>query len=297
MKGLLFLISFLLIFSCKMPRSQHDDTDPEPEEFTATKRIYWGRWDGAEGTITRADINSPEETEVIVDGLDYRPGQIEIDSSGGKIYWTDETTGVDIIWANLDGSAMETIISELIDDFCINTENNKIYAACMNNKIWDANLDGSDLSFGLEINCLETFGISSIAVDESAAKLFWVINSTTLYQSNIDGTGIIEIYSGSIQFDIELDTVNSRIYFLPDLSVLGVSYINYDGTGFEVLTQMGQTDIYIYEIDLVNELLYFEFFDGVFNNIKYCDLDGENINPLLQIDTTDWITGIAFEYE
>jgi DNA-binding beta-propeller fold protein YncE len=74
--------------------------------------IYWtnmGNPSANDGSIERADFDGNNRKVIIPAGRTYTPKQIQLDKSGGKLYWCDRE-GMRVMRANLDGSSVETLI-------------------------------------------------------------------------------------------------------------------------------------------------------------------------------------------
>ncbi|HET9958116.1 MAG TPA: hypothetical protein VFQ61_26655 [Polyangiaceae bacterium] len=63
-----------------------------------------------DGAVSRANLDGSESTSIIATGDTFTPKQIQVDASGGKLYWADRE-GMRIQRADLDGSALETLVT------------------------------------------------------------------------------------------------------------------------------------------------------------------------------------------
>jgi len=94
--------------------------------------------------IQRANLDGTEIEDVV--GIDVRNSDfdMELDVTRGKMYWSELRTGR-TKRANLDGSAIETINTRFGGSIALDVAKAKIYLedTSHNNKIWVANLDGS----------------------------------------------------------------------------------------------------------------------------------------------------------
>src|SRR6202040_125242 len=78
----------------------------------AAGHIYWtnmGNPSANDGSIERADIDGTNLTNIIPPGGTFTPKQLQLDKKNGKLYWSDRE-GMRVMRANLDGSAIETLI-------------------------------------------------------------------------------------------------------------------------------------------------------------------------------------------
>lgn len=74
--------------------------------------IYWtnmGVPSLDDGSIERADLDGGNRTTIIPKGATHTPKQIHFDPQSCKLYWSDRE-GMRIMRANLDGSAVETLV-------------------------------------------------------------------------------------------------------------------------------------------------------------------------------------------
>jgi len=74
--------------------------------------IYWtnmGVPNLNDGSIERADLDGGNRTTIVKQGDTFTPKQIILDKKAGKLYWCDRE-GMRVMRANLDGSALETLI-------------------------------------------------------------------------------------------------------------------------------------------------------------------------------------------
>jgi 3-hydroxyacyl-CoA dehydrogenase len=78
----------------------------------AAGHLYWtnmGRPDANDGSIQRADFDGGNLTTIIPGGATFTPKQLNLDCKNGKLYWSDRE-GMRVMRANLDGSAIETLV-------------------------------------------------------------------------------------------------------------------------------------------------------------------------------------------
>jgi hypothetical protein len=78
----------------------------------AAGHIYWtnmGNPSANDGSIDRSDLDGRNVTTIVPAGGTFTPKQIQLDKKNGKLYWSDRE-GMRVMRANLDGSAIETLI-------------------------------------------------------------------------------------------------------------------------------------------------------------------------------------------
>src|SRR5215471_9366275 len=74
--------------------------------------VYWtnmGVPSENDGSIERADLDGGNRRVIVPQGVTHTPKQIHLDRANGKLYWSDRE-GMRVMRANLDGSAVETLV-------------------------------------------------------------------------------------------------------------------------------------------------------------------------------------------
>jgi 3-hydroxyacyl-CoA dehydrogenase len=74
--------------------------------------VYWtnmGNPKANDGSIERSDLDGGNRRTIVPDGATFTPKQLQLDKKGGKLYWCDRE-GMRVMRANLDGSAIETLV-------------------------------------------------------------------------------------------------------------------------------------------------------------------------------------------
>lgn len=191
-----------------------------------TEQIYFvkGGLHGG-GEIKVVNANGLNETTLVGASDLAEPDGLEVDISGGKMYWTCMGVG---------GSADQSVA---VDD----------------GSIMRANLDGSD------IETLVPTGVTStpkqIALDVAGGKMYWcdrgdvgdkVVNPKVM-RANIDGSKIETLITTDLinPVGIALDGANGKMYFT-DRYANNIKRANLDGSEVEILVK--DTD---YPVDLV----------------------------------------------
>src|SRR5262249_61300426 len=62
-----------------------------------------------DGSIERADLDGRNRQSIILEGGTFTPKQLHLEKRSGKLYWCDRE-GMRVMRANLDGSAIETLV-------------------------------------------------------------------------------------------------------------------------------------------------------------------------------------------
>ena len=276
------------------------------------------------GKIQRANLDG-SNIETLITGLETPVG-IALDGDRGKIYWTDAGS-VDALTgdkipgtgavqrANLDGSNIETIVTELkapntlarivlsgrvVAPFgiALDMDGGKIY--WMNEfrgmlpraKIQRANLDGSNIET-LVTRLISPFGIT---LDGDGGKIYWTDANGTIQRANLDGSNIKTLVPGVLgvaSLGIALDLAEGRMYWTDvNESPSGTGAIqraNLDGSNIETLVTELETPVGI-ALDGNGGKMYWTNAGSVdvFGNkipgtgaIQRANLDGSNIETLV----------------
>ncbi len=175
-----------------------------------TGKMYWT---SNAGTISRANLDG-SNVELLIDGLVF-PDSIALDLVNGKIYWTEALSrvrsgpniGVDgaIKRANLDGSDVETLVTDLREPQGINLdiENGKMYWSNWTpiDKIQRANLDGTDV----EDIAPGRGGLEGIVLFFEIGKMYFTdFGVRKILRSNFDGSDIEEIITTGLSTPISI---------------------------------------------------------------------------------------------
>ena len=78
----------------------------------AAGHLYWtnmGSPKENDGSIYRSNLDGTDMTVIVPPGRTFTPKQLQLQKKTGKIYWSDRE-GMRVMRANLDGSAIETLI-------------------------------------------------------------------------------------------------------------------------------------------------------------------------------------------
>jgi hypothetical protein len=78
----------------------------------ASGHLYWTNMGNPklnDGSILRSDLDGQHMTSIVPPGGTFTPKQLQLDKASGKLYWCDRE-GMRVMRANLDGSAVETLV-------------------------------------------------------------------------------------------------------------------------------------------------------------------------------------------
>jgi hypothetical protein len=93
-----------IVTECRLPDGVAVDAD--------AGHLYWtnmGIPSRDDGSIERADLDGGNRRIIVPQGVTHTPKQIHLDKQRGTLYWSDRE-GMRVMRANLDGSAVETLV-------------------------------------------------------------------------------------------------------------------------------------------------------------------------------------------
>jgi T5SS/PEP-CTERM-associated repeat protein len=200
--------------------------------------------------------------------------------TNSSIFWTDSLNNR-IVRSNLDGSALQTIVTDLTTPWGIDVDpvSREIYWLT-SNQIQRSGLDGSNVE-----NVVGRQGSSGdIAIDYNRAKIYWVnpFGVPGILRANLDGSNTETILSTSGIDGIALDLGAGKIYWTDYLSNT-VSRSNLDGSGLETLVS-GQANPMNIVLDLDNGRMYWS--DNGYEQIRSANLDGSDIQTIANVSGT-----------
>lgn len=213
--------------------------------------LYYGDDDNLQIKRVKTDGSDPE---VLFDGLSA-VGNIAIDVTGGKVYWTNRSEGA-VYRGNMDGSgSAEAIITTLSLPEGIAVYDGKVYVTDVDvppvgENIYKADLNGANLevfvggSWGYalgidEVNNVLYFGDQGVYDDPNDNKLKSVSLSNN---TNINTIAAIEPIgtNGSRTYGIAVNTNENKVYWT-DRGSDKIKSANLDGSGVStILVAEGQ---------------------------------------------------------
>ncbi|MCG9134420.1 leucine-rich repeat domain-containing protein [Candidatus Poribacteria bacterium] len=236
--------------------------------------IYWAEEiDNHSYIIRRMDLANGRHQDVVT--LSESPGDIAIDTSGGKIYWSSRTT---IKRANLDGTDIQLVTGAFESvRIYLDVSGGKIYWLSQEqNKIQRADLDGADVEdiiTGLSDDPLD------LAVDVSGGKVYWTYRYGQIYirRADLDGANVEDLITRTERAeptDIDLDVSAGKMYWRVGRTGK-IQRANLDGTKIKnIVSGVGYGDI---ALDVSGGKIYWSH--G--SRIRRADLDGANVEDVV----------------
>ena len=246
--------------------------DPDDDLVTVENKIYRANLDGS----------GPEEL------FDGNAGDIALDVSAGKMYWTGSGG---IRRANLDGSDVE-LVGEGGRGLALDLAAGKMYWVGPE-QIRRANLDGTDIEPLVEEGLGSPIGPNGIALDVTGGKMYWVdFDLRSVRRANLDGSNVEElIVNRAVAPEgLALDVTAGKMYWTDTasrrISRADLDGSNLDGTSVEKLVDTGLTGPKGIALDVSASKMYWT--EDTAKRIRRADLDGGN--------EEDVVTGLGNPY-
>jgi sugar lactone lactonase YvrE len=202
------------------------------------------------------------------------PADIALDVAGGKMYWTEATTGT-VMQANLDGTGRQTLVTGLSapSAIALDLAGGKMYwADHFGSDIRRANLDGS----GQMTLLRGSSNLNGVALDLVGGKMYWSGDDGTIRRANLDGSEQQTVVRGLARpYYLALDPADGKIYWA-DPNAGYIQRANLDGTGLEILVRNLVSPGGI-ALDLANGKVYWTDFE-----IRRANLDGTGQETLVR---------------
>ena len=249
----------------------------------SSEKVYFT--DTSSHKVQRADLADGIVQDLITTGV-FSPVGIDLDLSGGMMYWVDNSSSKKAQRASLNGSDAEDILTGVYYyDIALDEVGGKLYVtALFNGKIQRANLDGSGLE-DLITGLVAPFGI---AVDESGGKIYWTdAGAHKIQRADLDGSNVEDVIAGLISpYGIALDLSAGKVYWT-DPGTHKIHRCNMDGTGTEDLVT-GLSEPYAVALDVAGGMMYWT--DRSAGKIQRANLDGTDVEDLADLDAPSGIT-------
>lgn len=191
------------------------------------QQLYWADIGTDQQKIYRSDADG-ENARVLATRVVF-PSNVVVDEAGRKLYWIDQNLDR-IERADLDGSGVEVVVSELVNDIALDGAGHIYWTSLTFDEIRRANLDGTGV-VTLVSGTPAPFGIE---LDLVNGKMYWSDTATDrLYRSNLDGSEV-EVLRTEVVFptSVSIDPVARELYWT-DTNLDTVKRFDLDGTGVE----------------------------------------------------------------
>lgn len=156
----------------------------------AAGKIYWTAGSFASAKLLRANMDIPanetpdnrSDVETILTKELRRPRGLFVDSSAGRMYWTDPTA-LKVQSADLNGANIEDVVAEGLaapEGVALDPVAGRVYWTDLgNDKIQRANIDGSQVEDVIAARLVIPVGI---ALDLAAGYMYWADDGTNRIQ-------------------------------------------------------------------------------------------------------------------
>ena len=202
---------------------------------TLTGKLYFVEGSVAStGAVKVIDADGSNVTTLVEGKQVIEPDGIEVDTAGGKMYWTDMGSGgaVDnsvaindgrIMRADLDGKNVETVVplglTSTPKQLALDVAGGKVYWSDrgdvgdqrVNPKIMRANLDGSSLETIVSTDLMSPVGI---ALDTANGKVYFTDRyANNIKRANLDGSDV-EIVIRDTEYPVDLAfDLDNRVFY------------------------------------------------------------------------------------
>lgn len=254
-------------------RANLDGTDARPIYIGSLGAGYGSiAYHPGEGRIYSAEYSEGRIFSVKIDGTDPRilvtgarsPFDIVLDLNAGHMYWAESNATGAIKRANLDGSAIITIVQAPGGNESAPTDKyahtsllaKQNQAAVLLNSPWSLDLDLTN------------------------RKIYWSeLGGRRIMRANLDGSNA-EVVSANVGTPggLKLDVNAGKIYFVE--RVFGaMARMNLDGSNQETLLQTNSGSVADFKIDLVAQQFYWTDFSS--DRVLRANFDGSNVATVL----------------
>ncbi len=171
--------------------------------------LYWG--DQTLGQLGSAHLDGSGAAPLL--SSPFHSG-LAVDTANGKIYWDTSITGVngDIMRANLDGTNVETVVTEVDKParIALDVAAGKIYwTDYVVDVVRRANLDGSNVETLYVVGA--NLNPGGIALDLSEGKVYWgqahATNRCKIMRMDLDGSNPEDVLTGDFGIITNIDFV------------------------------------------------------------------------------------------
>jgi DNA-binding beta-propeller fold protein YncE len=230
---------------------------------TLAGKLYFvsGTFSGA-GAVKVIDADGSNEITLAEGKEVIEPDGIEVDSTGGKMYWTD---------MGLGGAADKSV-------------------AINDGRIMRADLDGKNIETLVPTGMTTT--PKQLALDVADGKVYWSDRGDVgdqnvnpkIMRSNLDGSSLETIVSSDLMspVGIALDTPSGKVYFT-DRYANDIKRANLDGSDVEVVVRDTEYPVDL-ALDLDRRVIYWTARQagGLFSaDMDANETDGTSLSPII----------------
>ncbi|RLE21167.1 MAG: hypothetical protein DRJ50_09610 [Actinobacteria bacterium] len=252
-------------------------------------------------TISRSNLGGSNIVELV--SVDNSLGGIALDTTAGKIYWTDvgplagggygpQYLDGRILRANLDGSDQEVLVTGLRDprSIAVDPGGGKIYwTGWAPAKLKRANLDGTEVEVLVE----SPNSADGLALDTGEGLIYWSEFLHRLWRTTLDGTDseLLIYESNHFYKSISLDLGAGKMYWVQPVAPPTIRRANLDGSDIETILSDGLERPSALAIDSGGQKMYFA--DRSTQMVWRADLNGLNRDLLL----SGFVTALALDLQ
>ncbi|MFQ6102181.1 MAG: hypothetical protein ACE5OS_13240, partial [Anaerolineae bacterium] len=246
-------------------------------------RIYW--INNTTRTIQSSKLDGSDLQNVVAFDSGQSGGDVEVDSAGGKIYWTESRK---IKRADLDGSnvqTLHTVALDIVGRISLDLTNGKIYytqRSGLDDTISRRNLDGTGNEALFDPHPTTGFMVAEIEIEPASGKIYWTNTNGTssIERANVDGSNReLLVEQAWNPRRLRLDLSAGKMYWTANNTPHGIQRANLDGSSQEVLVPdvglaMG------FDLDVGGGKMYWAN-GSLPGSIQRANLDGTNIETLI----------------
>ena len=232
------------------------------EADTQTQKLYMRGGSnaaaGQDGVIRRMNYDGSGVEEILA-GLSIHGYGMALDPANDTMYFGDHPKGV--FMANRDDGSNVTLLPDTSSDFDllrhthdIEVAGDKLYYTNEEHPAWmiggierftgirRSDLDGTHVE-DIIVTPQGSAGFMCLAIDEVNGKLYWSQDTAdSIFRSDLDGLNAETFLSGVAAYDLEIDPLESQLYFTTSWSSSYLGRINLDGTGLTRLFDLSSGD-------------------------------------------------------
>ena len=204
---------------------------------------------------------------------------LAIDISGGKVYWTEQTSPVkgEIRCADLDGSNVQMLKSVRRGprDLALDVVGRRLYYTNSNGKIQRVNFDGSKFKGNL-ISGLDA--PQHITLDDVGGKVYWTEAGTNIRRANLNGSNVKTLVS-DLRTVGDIVVAGGKLYWTEQMGKRSgqIQRSDLDGSNVRTLATLRSVPLGI-DVDTRGQKLYWTSAGG---KIQRANLNGKRIQTVV----------------